>query len=100
MSVAEGGTAQWAGTQIQARDYYYFYKGMSESLEQERAQLSQLKDVMDPTMFKFAVGTKFGGTMGAKWEMKQPHLVEIAKIVGREREALNPKVVFQAVVLT
>ena len=74
----ELGTAQWAGREIQQRDYYYFYKGMSEALEQERAQLTQLEEVSHPALLKLGVATKFGGTMGAKWEMKPVHLIELA----------------------
>ena len=79
----EAGIAQWAGTQIQARDYYYFYKGVAETLAQERAQLKELGHVTEPLLFNFGVGTRFGNAMGEKWPMKPVHLIELANEVHR-----------------
>lgn len=75
--------AHWAGREIQQRDYYYFYKGLSESLEQERAQLKEAEDITSPSLLKFGMASKFGGTMGAAWQMKPPHLIELALDVDR-----------------
>ena len=80
---SELGPAHWAGREIQQRDYFYFYKGLNETLEQERAQLKELEHVTSPSLLKFGVGTKFGGTMGAKWQMKPEHLIELALEVDR-----------------
>jgi hypothetical protein len=79
----ELGAAHWTGREIQQRDYYYFYKGLNESLEQERAQLRQLQEVTSSPLLKFGIGTKFGGTMGRVWEMKPVHLIELALDVDR-----------------
>ena len=55
----ELGPAHWAGREIQTRDYFYFYKGLNETLAQERAQLKELEEVTSPSLLKFGVGTRF-----------------------------------------
>ena len=76
--MAEMGTAAWAGREIQQRDYYYFYKALSDTLQQERAQLKELGYVANPMLLAFGTGTRFGNAMGEKWQFKPDHLIELA----------------------